>query len=953
MQKKITLLILLAAMLIVAPATAQTFDNDGGGVWKEYVSFPITVTPVEYAQYKIVINGTNWTVYNVTGSVEATGTNSNFWNLVNSGGADIRVFNQSSQLYFWIESWDYTNQTAVIWVNLTAGSMELNIAYGNPSALPSAYEDPTQVFEFYDDFSTDPSTRYTFTADAGTNPFSWDSVNQILTATGSSTLVQAHYTNNVFTLTDGIVELDIVSGQDGGFVFRFNDQNNLYLIAVYDSTYSSTPETIKIFKRVAGTWTQIGVDYSITNPAGTWHKLKFKVKGTLLTIWWDGNLVVQDLDLGTDFSSGKIGARIHGATNAKWDNIKVYKAADPADFGTPIVKLFQKKFGTKTIYVNVTYLGTLITNRYNPTAYYGLEDKPQINVTSQLPVSGVNATHGANISIELINFVTLDKVVYNGTDVTVNLTYQGTITNSTTGYIYNVYNFTTYENGTLEIYGHVSNEAYNTTYELDGEIVDVFNTTAVIGEPLKIILPHIGNVSIGSLKYIGVSSVTISTKDLGTGAKTLTVTIEDPENFTVGYKYGTINIDWGKVYFNVTDLQGKPLAKATYGFFNRNFSILSTDPMKLYAGDNEIDVYFHGVRLKSLVIYLNHSNNGLTLNVSVNATQFKDYRNVTRIIASPNYFEVVNQSSEYPYSVVKLVNVSGTVVIDYTSSAPTSVEVSGAVSYEYIKPVLKITANGNVTVTDLYKLSVQIRDRLGNSVNFYITVNGIRVDATNGLAAKLLKPSWYEVVAPTTINGFELWKFNGSSNRMLVEVNASDVSLPTAEYRVPTKIESKEVRITSSAFWWLPIPFLAPKQNENVTVVRLEGSLKDFYNAPVAGRTVEIEIASKNLTRVYNVTTDRSGNFRLEVDMAKGVEYTVTYSFGGDDVYVETSSSKSFLVEQLLPAPPAPTPTTLVVAVVLVALGAGVAAIVYMTKKKQAVARTRIESEFRFFRRLK
>ncbi|MDK2795894.1 MAG: hypothetical protein PWQ58_1093 [Archaeoglobaceae archaeon] len=131
-----------------------------------------------------------------------------------------------------------------------------------------------------------------------------------------------------------------------------------------------------------------------------------------------------------------------------------------------------------------------------------------------------------------------------------------------------------------------------------------------------------------------------------------------------------------------------------------------------------------------------------------------------------------------------------------------------------------------------------------------------------------------------------------------------------------------------------------------------EGSLKDFYGAPVIGRTIKIEVASPNFTRVYNITTDSSGNFKFEVDMAKGIEYKVTYTFEGDDTYVETSTSKTFLVEQLLPAPPAPTEPLLIVAIV-VAIGAGVVAVVYMAKKRTAVARTRIEEEFRFFRRLK
>jgi len=966
-------ILIVLAILAVAPTTAiaQTFDNSGGGSWKEYMSFPITTAPTEYAQYKIVINGTTWELYNVTGSLEASGTNDNFWSLVNSTGADIRVFDQNyNQLYFWIEKWDYANQTATIWVNLTAGSSELNIAYGNPSATKSDYNDILQTFEFGDDFErtvvndgrydnyTPPSVgsveiyngklKITVTGDDSQYQLEKDNLN--LDAVVVEWKWEKDNPSNPEGNVNGIVLSDANRNNIVALVGRGNNTDYARIYIVKDGTtiHDDDPgknamnSTFRIYK--SGSW----VKYTWINHDGVEETLgEFNDAPTGLTV----------LHVGTE----RDGLGLYHASNTVdyYDYIIVAKLADPADFGTPVVKLFQKKFGTKTVYVNITYLDTNTTERYNPTAYYKLEDEPQINVTSTLSVSGVNATYGANISIELIDFVTLDKVVYNGTNVTANLTYQGTITNSTIGYVYNVYNFTTYENGTLKIYGHVGNKAYEATFKLDGETVDIFNVTAVVGEALEITLPHKGNITLASIEHTGVTSVLINTKDVGVGAKTLTITIDDPENFTVGYIYRTVNIDWGKVYFNITDLQNKTLARTTYGFFNKNFSILSTDPTKLYAGDIEIDVYFHGVKLKSLEIHLNHTNNGLTLNVSVNATQFKDYRNVTRIIASPNYFEVVNLSTKYPFSVMKLVNVSGTIVIDYVSNAPTSVKVEGATSYTYEKPVLKITASGNVTVTDLYRLSIPLKDRLGNPVNFYVLINGSRVDASAGKASKLLKPSWYEVEVPITVSGFELWKFNDSSNIALVEINASDKTLPTAEYRVPSKIETKEVRIQKTKFPWLPfpIPFLSESKpaQEETPIVRLEGTLRDFYNAPIANKTIKIEVASPNFTRIYNVTTDSSGNFKIDVDMAEGVEYKVTYKFAGDDVYVGTSTTKTFTIEQLLPAPPEEMTITELLIFVGIAIGlvAVVAGAIYLAKRTKAKTLARMESEFRFFKRLK
>ena len=939
---KLVVFVTLLMVLVIAPATAQTFDNNGGGTWEEYLSFPITVTPAEYAQYKIVINGITWELYNVTGSLEASGTNDDFWSLVNSTGADIRVFNQTEQqLYFWIEEWDYNNQTATIWVNLTVGSSELNIAYGNPSATESSYHDGTKTFIAFDDFEDGDVSDWSV-GDVSTSAYEGNYALATPSGTGTSAIYKTvAFSEQSQLIVEGYVMSSVGRAGIGalnssleGYLGVLNPNDNVLQVNDHEGTIlTSDTHTFNTDQ-----WYFMRVTFESN---GT---VKVECDGATLTYAGTAknytHLAVLKANSGVNY----------------YDCLKVLKYADTADFGAPIKLLLQKKFGTKTVYVNVTYLDTTVTNRYNPPAFYNLEDTPQINITSFISVTGVNATYGANISIEVIEFVTLDKVVYNGTGVTASLTYQGTITNVTTGYVYNVYNFTTYENGTLEIYGHVGNKVYEATFKLDGETVDVFNVTAVVGEPLEITLPHRGNVTLASIEHTNVTSIIINTKDVGVGAKTLTITIEDPENFTVGYIYRTVNIDWGKVYFNVTDLQNKTLARTTYGFFNKNFSILSTDLTKLYAGDIEIDVYFHGVKLKSLEIHLNHSNNGLTLNVSVNATQFKDYRGVTRIIASPNYFEVINLSTKYPFSVTKLVNVSGTVVIDYVSNTPTSVRVEGATSYTYEKPVLKITPSGNVTVTDLYKLSTPLKDRLGNPVNFYVLINGSRVDASNGIASKLLKPSWYEVEVPITVSGFELWKFNNSSNIALVEINTSDKTLPTAEYRVPSKIESKEVRIQKKQFPWLPFPFHSEsKPTQEAPIVRLQGSLKDFYNAPIANKTIKIEVASPNFTRIFNITTDSSGNFKVDVDMVKGVEYKVTYKFAGDDVYVGTSTTKTFTIEQLLPAPPEE--ITIGELLIFVGIAVGLVAIVagaiYLARRTKAKTLARMESEFRFFRRLK
>ena len=936
-------------IILASPVNALSFDNNGGGSWSEYFSFPLTATPTEDSQYKIVITGNTWNIYNASGGSEVSGTNADFWSLVNSNGSDIRVFNDTNaQLYFWIEAWDYINQSATIWVKISNGSTELNIAYGNSLATPSSYNNGSMVFEFFDDFEDGDASDWSFSGGTwvvDTNAAYHGSYG--LDYQTASTSNSGEKPTPATIGRDIVIELAAQNYEGAGTqthaISILDGSNNGYKFAFAFSvgTYASL-----ISRLDAGSET-ILTDGGGNIGYNTWAygRITLKSDGTIIFNDSVTDITTTDSTYGT-FTKIKLTASRQGY----FDFIRIYKLADPADFGSPIVKSLQKRFGTKTIYVNVTYLDTSTTTRYNPAAYYTLEDKPQINVTSQLSISGVNTTYGANISIELINFVNLDNVTYNNTDVTLNLTYQGTVTNTTTGYTYNVYNFTAYENGTLEVSGHVVNKAYNTTFKLDGDSVDIFNTTAIIGELLEINLPYTGNVTIENTTNANVSVVNINTKDLGVGVKSLSISIDDPENFTVGYKSGLFDVEYGRLNMSILHKDLSPFTNAVVSIFNENYSILSTDPSTLYAGNNTINIYFHGVKLKSTSIYLNHTNSGSNVTINVNSTKFADYRAINVTVASPNDFDLVNLSEDYPYSVMGIYNYSGTVVIDFGANPPTSVQVSGADTVNYANGVLKFTGSGNATITDLYKLSVNIKDRLGNPVNFYITINNSRVDASNGVATKLLKPSWYEVAVPAQVNGFSLWSFAGDSNTVkMLEINTTDASL-SAEYRVPTSIETTEVKIKSMS--WLPIPFLSPKQDENVTIVRLQGSIKDFYGSPVPNKNLTIEISSTKYTRIYNTTTDSSGNFKLDVDMAKGVEYSVKYSFAGDDVYVGSSTSKTFFVESL-PSVVPPEISTLTIAVIAIAGIGAVIGAAYFIRTRTVTARTKVESDFRFFRKLK
>ena len=335
---------------------------------------------------------------------------------MNSDCSDMRFVDSDdvTSLSYWIESGCNTANT-IVWVKVpsipASSNKTIYMYYGNPTATSES--NGTAVFDFFDDFSIDTTAQYTETADSGSGYFSWDSTNLRLKGYSSTAGVQAHYTHNTFVFSDGIIEVKTITGSDGGFTFRFQDQSNLYLIAVKDDTNSVAPQVIQVWKRVAGTWTKIGVDYSITNPAGSEHTLKFKVQGTLLTIWWDGNLVVQNLDLGTDFSSGKIGARFNRGT-AYWDDIIVRKYTSPepttsvgAEESTnqaPQITIYSpenKTYYTTNIPLNITVLDEDSTSFW--CAIYD-DGSMLINLTTNTTyittLSKIAGSHNVSVSCE-------------------------------------------------------------------------------------------------------------------------------------------------------------------------------------------------------------------------------------------------------------------------------------------------------------------------------------------------------------------------------------------------------------------------------------------------------------------------------------------------------------------------------------------------------------------------
>ena len=307
-----------------------------------------------------------------------------------------------------------------------------------------------------------------------------------------------------------------------------------------------------------------------------------------------------------------------------------------------------------------------------------------------------------------------------------------------------------------------------------------------------------------------------------------------------------------------------------------------------------------------------------------------------------------------------LVNGTGSfkLYVNYRGDLPTDVSVAGNVSFNYywdgnylaIEGVLGSV--GELNVTDLYKLRLELYDRLGNYMPMiYVFVNGTKY--TGAIIEDCLYPENYVVELPEVVESFDFYGFFDGFDETVrvVTVNNTDVTLK-AWYRVPTSVEASVKAVRGGVLAWLS-RILQQEVLEEVDVY-IEGTLKDYYGDAVTQATVTVNITNveTGFTISLNGTTDISGYFRTDVvSLASGKDYKVNVIYAGNDVYVGTLATKQVEIE----APPLPVevvgiPVEYVIAVIA-AIMIGVAVAIFAWR----AAKHAVEDEFirrrRFVRR--
>jgi hypothetical protein len=99
-----------------------------------------------------------------------------------------------------------------------------------------------------------------------------------------------------------------------GIIFRIQDKDNYYILRA-----NALEDNVNIYKYVGG-WRRAIQESSVKVPSGRWHELRVEVKGSHISGFLNGKLVVEATD--DTFKSGKIGLWTKTDSVTCFDNIR-------------------------------------------------------------------------------------------------------------------------------------------------------------------------------------------------------------------------------------------------------------------------------------------------------------------------------------------------------------------------------------------------------------------------------------------------------------------------------------------------------------------------------------------------------------------------------------------------------------------------------------------------------
>jgi parallel beta-helix repeat protein len=297
-----------------------------GWDYRQLINISNTAGDLSYYQVKIELNSSN------------DGTN---WNWTDNGN-DTRVtyYNSTAgtetEIPFWIESWNSTAQTSIMWVNVTSLADNTNttiyLYYGNTSA--SSASNGTNTFEFFDDFETWNQSEWIkqyipSTLDTRSDPAN-SGRGDVLYFNGVS---WRSFKRNTYIFTNGTIHFEHyrpTAAQDDEIQFLWRvgtgdtDWGNMYEYAIKEETINN--EFLKFQSFVGGTeyndQKRVAVEAPNTN---VWHDAKIVVIGNFSEYWLNGEYIFNYTD--DSLTSGYLGGR--NDRGQYFNNVFVCKYASP------------------------------------------------------------------------------------------------------------------------------------------------------------------------------------------------------------------------------------------------------------------------------------------------------------------------------------------------------------------------------------------------------------------------------------------------------------------------------------------------------------------------------------------------------------------------------------------------------------------------------------------------
>ena len=105
--------------------------------------------------------------------------------------------------------------------------------------------------------------------------------------------------------------------QGGGFVWRYQDNNNYYICRM-----NPLEDNYRVYKVVAGKRIQLETKEGVKVPTGSWHRLKAEVKGNKMAGYLDGQKMWEITD-DSFKNAGKVGLWSKADAQTHFDEFKV------------------------------------------------------------------------------------------------------------------------------------------------------------------------------------------------------------------------------------------------------------------------------------------------------------------------------------------------------------------------------------------------------------------------------------------------------------------------------------------------------------------------------------------------------------------------------------------------------------------------------------------------------